>query len=160
MRLAILALGAISVTVWAQSDHPNLSGTWLLDMSKSQTAAGRPGTITWVIDEKDDTITLKETAKDDSGHEHDVNVNCGLGGKECSYKDEGGEEKAMFWYNGPVLVQMTTGAKNNRVSKTRMKVTDNGKTLEVEVKSIVPAVDKTDRLVFTKQDQSAAALAK
>jgi hypothetical protein len=156
MRIMVLAFAAFCVAGWAQNERPNLSGTWQLDSSKSQFTSGKPGGMTWVIDEKDDAIRMKVTEKDEVGREHDFDINCGLGGKECSFKDVGGESKATFWYNGPVLVEMITRGKNDRVSKTRMKLADDGKSMNVEVKSIVPPSDKAETLVFTKQVQPAA----
>jgi len=136
--LAVLALPL------AGQDRPNLSGTWQFDSSKSElhgvTAAG----ATWVIDEDDSSIQITEGQ---DGAKKKIELKCTTDGKECKI---GGEKAtASFWYNGPVLVEMET--KGEHVTRYRMNLSADGKTLTVALRSIVPQSTQDDVLVFQKQ---------
>ena len=48
-----------------------------------------------------------------------------------------------------MLVEMET--RGDRVTRYRIKASDDGKTLNVEMTHIVPQIDKIDVLVFAKQ---------
>lgn len=152
MRELLIILGLVGCAAWAQDGKPNLSGTWQLDADKSEGSAARSSVLTWLIQEKADSIEMKQVEKDGSGREKQLAAfTCGIGGKECAFKDSDGSVKALFWYNGPMLVEMKTH--NTHVSKYRMKLGDDGKTLNVEMLSIAPASDKSEHLVFTKLTQ-------
>jgi len=134
---------AVLVLPGAAQDRPNLSGTWKLDASKSQIHAEKSNGATWVISEGDNTIDITETA-DGSGKK--VEMQCTTDGKEC--KVAGDKATASFWYNGPMLVEMET--KGEHVMRYRMKLSDDGKTLNVETTSIVPRGAEDEHLVFNK----------
>jgi hypothetical protein len=149
MREFLIVAGLMSCFAWAQGDKPNLTGTWQLDPSKSETNAGKSSVLTWLIQEKAGSIEMKQVEKDGSGRERQLAAfTCGIGGKECSIKDSDGSAKALFWYNGPMLVEMRTH--NDHVSKYRMKLGEDGKTLSVEMMSIAPVSDKAEHLAFSK----------
>ncbi len=151
MRQFWVILALSGCAAWAQSDHPNLSGTWQLDQTKSELHAGKSPALTWFIDEKENAIQMKQVEKDDSGKQREVDFNCGIGGKECSVKEPDGQFKASFWYNGPMLVEMKTSEHTDHIMKYRMKLENDGRVLNVEMTSIVPVSEKPDHLVFSKQ---------
>ena len=124
---------------------PNLTGTWQLDLAKSELNTSRLNHATWVIDEKDNSIhiTQTETGKAD----RNVELTCTTDGKEC--KIPGEKAKASFWYNGPMLVEMETAGDN--ATRYRMKLSPDGKALNIEVTYIIPQTEKPDKLVFSKQ---------
>jgi hypothetical protein len=128
----------------------------MLEAGKSEVAEGNKlGSVTWVVTEDDNqsTIQMKQVDKDAGGKEHSVQFTCDIGGKECSFEDLDGKAKASFWYNGPMLVEMRTGGHHgDAVSKYRMRLSDDGKTMTVEVTPIMPASEKPEKLVFTKQN--------
>ena len=140
---AYLALALFALPGVAQ-DHPNLAGTWQFDASKSEQNNTKISSATWIIEEGDNTIHITEA---ENGNSKKVEVKCSTDGKDCNVPGE--KAKASFWYNGPLLVEMET--RGDHVSRYRMKLSDDAKTLTVETNSIVPRVDKADVLVFQKQ---------
>ena len=128
----------------AAQDHPNLAGTWQFDTSKSEQHSAKIASATWVIEEGDNTIHIIET---EAGNTKKTELKCSTDGKDCTIAGE--KAKASFWYNGPMLVEMET--RGDHVSRYRMKLSDDAKTLRVELNSIVPRDDKPDVLVFAKQ---------
>jgi len=98
---------------------------------------------TWVIEEGDNSIRITET---ESGKNKKIELQCTTDGKECK---AGGDRRTSFWYNGPTLVEMET--KNDHVVRYRLKMSEDGKTMTVEITQIVPQNDKIDTLVFQKQ---------
>jgi hypothetical protein len=137
-----LAVALFAVSASGQ-DKPSLSGTWQLDASKSEMHSSKMSSATWIIEETDNSIHLTET---EGGKGKKVEMQCSTDGKECQVN--GDKAKASFWYNGVVLVEMET--KGDRVTRYRMKISDDAKTLTVDVTHIVPQIDKMDTLVFTK----------
>ena len=116
---------------------------------KSEMSTTKSTVLTWLIQEKAGSIEMKQVEKDENGHERQLTAfNCGIGGKECTFKEPEGAVKASFWFNGPMLVEMKT--RNDHVSKYRMQLGDNGKTLNVEYMSIAPVTEKSEHLVFSR----------
>ena len=138
----LLSAGALAAQ---NSSKPNLSGSWQLDVAQSELNTNRLNHATWVIDEKENSIHIaeSETGKAD----RKVELACTTDGKEC--KIPGEKTKASFWYNGPMLVEMETSGDN--ATRYRMKLSPDGKALNVEVTYIVPQTEKPDKLVFNKQ---------
>ena len=126
----------------AAQDHPNLSGNWQFDASKSEQHSSKIAEATWVIEESDNSIHITE-----SGTGKKVELKCSTDGKDCNIAGE--KAKASFWFNGPTLVEMET--RGDHVNRYRMKLSDEGKTLTVELNSIVPRDDNADVLVFAKK---------
>ena len=133
---------AVFATFAYGQDRPNFTGNWQLDSSKSELHNVKLSDATWAIQESDNNIqlTLNEGGKA-------VVLKCTTDGKDCSASGE--KAKASFWYNGPMLVEMET--KGDHVTRYRLKLSDDGKTLRVETNSLVPKDDATDVLVFTKK---------
>ena len=119
-----------------------MTGTWQLDPAKSELHSARAGVATWVIAEKDNSIQIVEN---ESGK--DRKVDCTTDGKECQVTPD--KAKASFWYNGPMLVEMET--RGSSATRYRMKLSQDGSVLNVEVTHIVPQSDKSDVLAFTKR---------
>lgn len=140
---ACSALALLSLPLAAQ-DRPNLSGTWQFDGAKSELHTVKVGNATWVISEDDSSIQISES---EDGASKKVEYKCTTDGKEC--KVSGSKAKASFWYNGAMLVEMETRGDN--VTRYRMKLSDDGKTLTVDTTSIVPQSTQADVLVFHKQ---------
>jgi len=141
--LACSALVVLGFPLDAQ-DRPNLSGTWQFDGSKSELHGGKIAGATWVINEDDSSIQITVS---EQGASKKIGLKCTTDGKEC--KVAGDKGSASFWYNGPMLVEMET--KGDHVTRYRMKLSEDGKTLRVDTTSIVPKTDQDDVLVFQKQ---------
>lgn len=136
---ALVLLGANG----SAQDRPSLSGTWELDAAKSELHNGKVSSATWVIAEGDNSIHISEA---ENGKSKKTELQCTTDGKECKFP---GDRRDSFWFNGPMLVDMET--KSDHVTRYRLKVSDDGKTLTVEVTSIVPQNAKSDTMVFQKQ---------
>jgi hypothetical protein len=145
-RVVVAACFVLAVFAFpaAAQDRPNLSGTWQIDSSKSELHGAQVASATWVIAEDDSSIQINES---ESGASKKVELKCTTDGKDC--KVIGDKAKASFWFNGPILVEMET--KGDRVTRYRMKLSDDGKTLTVDTTSIVPQSAQDDVLVFRKQ---------
>jgi hypothetical protein len=146
-HLAIFAAGfglALLAYPGRAQEHPNLAGTWQFDASKSEQHNTRVAGATWVIEEGDNTIHITET---ENGNAKKLELKCSTDGKDCNIAGE--KAKASFWYNGPLLVEMET--RGDHVNRYRMKLSDDAKTMTVEMNAIVPRDDKADVLVFQKQ---------
>jgi len=143
---AILAWSALVVLALpvAGQDRPNLSGTWQFDSAKSELHTMTVAGATWVINEDDSSIQITES---ETGAGKKIELKCTTDGKTC--KISGGKATASFWYNGPMLVEMES--KGEHVTRYRMKLSDDGKTLTVATTSIVPQSSQDDVLVFQKQ---------
>jgi hypothetical protein len=142
--LACSAFAVLIVPLAGQDDRPNFSGTWQFDGSKSELHTVTVAGATWVISEDENSIRITES-EDGAGKKTDLK--CTTDGKEC--KISGGKATASFWYNGAMLVEMES--KGDHVTRYRMKLSADGKTLTVDTTSIVPQSSQDDVLVFQKQ---------
>ena len=131
-----------AVAAGQEQERPSFSGTWQFDASKSELHSSKISSATWVIEEGDNSIHISQT---ENGKPKKTELQCTTDGKECKFP---GDRRDSFWFNGPMLVDMET--KNDHVIQYRMKISDDGKTLTVEVTPIVPQSDKIDTLVFQK----------
>jgi len=138
----ILAVFALPGTA-QEAAKPSLTGTWQFDPARSELHNSKMTSATWVIDEGDNSIRITAT---ESGKSKKVEMQCSTDGKECQVT--GDKSRASFWYNGPILVEMQT--KGDTVTMFRLKASEDGKTLTVELTHIVPQIDKSDLMVFQK----------
>jgi hypothetical protein len=141
--LVCSALAVLTLPLAGQ-DRPNLSGTWQFDSSQSQLHTITVSGATWVINEDDSSIQITES---ETGAGKTIELKCTTDGKQC--KISGGKATASFWYNGAMLVEMES--KGDHVTRYRMKLSADGKTLTVDTTSIVPQSTQDDVLVFQKQ---------
>jgi hypothetical protein len=148
MRAIVTLAGCFSLAIFALSamaqDRPLMTGTWQLDAAKSDLKTIKPSAATWVIDEGDNSIHIVES---ETGKSKKLDLQCTTDGKECQVA--GDKARASFWYNGPMLVEMET--RGDRVTRFRLKVSEDAKTLTVEMTHIVPQMDKIDVMIFNKQ---------
>lgn len=156
MRTVVLCAAIGCAAVLAQdTSRPDLNGTWQLDATKSDIHSPRAESLIWQLTQKDDAITMKQIEKD-GAKERTESVTCSIGGKDC--KTSGSEEAKMsFWYNGPKLVALKTVHNGSSITKYRMELSPDGKTMTVEVMPMLPATAKNDKLVFEKQASLASA---
>jgi len=144
-KIACIVTGfsfALLATLANGQDRPNFSGTWQLDPAKCELHTARISDANWAIEESDNSIHLTEN---EAGRA--VEMKCSTDGKDCDI--HGDKAKASFWYNGPMLVEMET--KGDHVTRYRLTLSQDGKTLKVETTYIVPRGDANDVLVFTKK---------
>lgn len=147
--LSVGLLSMFGYTIMAAQDRPDLSGTWQLDPAKSEMQLNKVSAMTMVISEQDGKIKINQNEKLADGKERKIAYNCTTDGKECNV--EGEPAKASFWYNGAMLVSMETKRNGSNVTRYRMKLSPDSKSLNVEISSLVPQSEKVDKLVFAKQ---------
>jgi hypothetical protein len=124
--------------------HPNFTGTWHLDTAKSQILTKLEATD-WAIHQDDTSIVIDQQAPG-----HPSTVKCGTDGTNCKAKPEGETGEVMFYYNGAMLVETDfIGRSKDRVVKKRMKLGEDGKTMEIEVLHISPQ-GPPEKWVFAK----------
>jgi hypothetical protein len=140
--ITIGSVFALFATLANAQDRPDFTGNWQLDPAKCELHTVKVDNATWAIEESDNSIHLTET---ESGKA--VEMKCSTDGKDCNV--QGDKAKASFWFNGPMLVEMET--KGDHVTRYRLTLSQDGKTLKVETTYIVPKADANDVLVFTKK---------
>jgi hypothetical protein len=155
MMHKFVCLGVLLFTAaWAAepgADRPDLNGTWVLDVSHSANAGGKVKAETLSISQKPDAVELSEATTETNGKELKVDVACNIDGQGCKVKENGQATQVSFWYNGPMLVMMEQRHGNDFVTQKKMKPSDDGKTLSMEVVYIAPPGHKPETLTFTKQ---------
>ena len=152
--VGVLFCFTLSLSGWQKapvgSVRPSFTGVWQLDAAKSQTEFKD---LTWKIDHKEADISIEET----SGGKELCLAKCAIG-KSCEYEESGKKMGAMTYFLDTALVQTRSAPDNSVVIKRKFKLNEDG-SLRVELTTIMPA-DKTEVLVFTKQDVAAAVAAK
>lgn len=127
----VLYLAAVSIAFCA--DHPDLNGVWK--------ASDTGDTIS--IRQKDNAVEITESGKDTN------EIQCNTSGQACKVK--GGE--VTLWYNGETLVLIESLHGNSHVTKRKLKVSEDGKNLEVEIVHITPP-GPTQKLSLVRQPHS------
>lgn len=146
----VLLSGMFCAFAIAQDDsRPDLTGKWQLEPSKSDMQLNKLSDLTMVITEKDGSISINEDEKTADGKERTITYTCTTDGKECEVPQT--KAKASFWYNGPMLVSMESQRNGSNVLRQRLKLSPDSKELTVEISSLVPPSDKSDKLVLEKQ---------
>ena len=139
----------LAFAAFASADEPArpvLNGTWQLDAAKSEIHSRISAALTLTIEQKEDAIHIVE-----SGGKDKVELSCGTLGKDCKAQEEGRPLTVSFYYNGPALVETETRGHNNEsVIKKRMRISDDGATLTMEVMHLVPD-GQTEKLVLRKR---------
>jgi hypothetical protein len=141
-----LCLSALLTGGAAAADHPNLSGTWALDAVHSQIRESKLKSETLEIQQREDEVQIAddETA---GGKDHRLEFRCLADGSTCKAKDE----SVMVYYNGPTLIVLEMRKNNENVLKKRLKVSDDGKTLSVDLIHVAPPGLKDEALTFVRK---------
>ena len=147
---------AARVCVWfgiccgvaAAADWYNLTGTWTLDLAHSPAAKVKSESL--AIQQTEDNIELTDAVTDANGKDWKSVFHCNIDGNQCKVKDQGQNAVVTFWYNSPALVMMETKRDGAIVIKKRMTISDDAKTLTVELERLNPAGPK-EVYTYTKQ---------
>lgn len=144
----------LAVAVWAcaaADDRPTLSGNWQLDVGHSQLEDAKLKAVKWAITQNDDSVQIAETLTDNGGKEKKVDIQCGTEGQQCKIKEAGQATQVSMYYNGPALILLEQWHGTDFVTKKRIKTSDDGKTLTVDVSHIAPPGHKDESWTFVKQ---------
>lgn len=146
--LSALALAAAAVA----AGRPDLNGTWQLDRSRGEIGDDKLKSETLGIQQMEDSVQIADAITATDGKERKSEIQCNTLGKECKLKGE----QVTSYYNGSMLVVIET-LRNNLVVKRRLKTSDDGQTLSMEVIRMTPSGEKSESFLFTKQPVTATA---
>jgi hypothetical protein len=145
-----LWLTALLAGAWAPgraATHPNLSGTWALDTSHSEIHDSKLKSETLAIQQQEDAVKMAEDTNE-GGKAKKLQFQCLADGSSCKANDG----SVMVYYNGPELIVVEMRHNNSNVIKKRLKPSDDGKTLSMDVIHIAPEGQKNETLTFVKQN--------
>lgn len=145
LTLSLLALGL----AWAQ-DRPSLNGAWQLDASRSVSSDPKFKSLALSIKQDDDNIKIEETAEE-NGKEKKFEYECNTNGKECMLKVNGQPLKFSAYYNADSLIVIEQRKSQDSTIRKRMKTSEDGASLTVEVDRLGRPGQKADSLVYKKQ---------
>jgi hypothetical protein len=148
LLLCTLAIGA----VWAQ-DRPELNGVWSLDPARSAFSEVKLKTQTLSIHQEEESIKIAEAATEENGKERKLEYECNTNGKECALKLNGQPFKVSAYYNGAVLVLIEQRKGNDSAMRKRLKTSEDGKTLTIEIANLARPGQKPDSLVYAKSSE-------
>ena len=157
---ATLALAALAVTAAAQS-KPNFSGTWKLNVAKSDFGPiPGPDSRTDVIVHSDPSIKDSVTAEGQQGKQ-DYAINYTTDGKEVVNKVGPREIKSTaVWEGSTLVVNSKLSFNDNDITiKAVWTLSEDGKTLTQNVHLNSPMGEADQKVVFEKQGEGAAATA-
>ena len=146
-RIALI-LSLISSAAVAGSDKPNFSGKWRMEAPNTEVAP------ILTIDQNESELRMSSAQE----QKENTDLACNTMGRECEATVHGERVKVSYYYNGPMLVEMVFEGKNNeRVTKTRRTLSEDGNKMTVEVIPMVPSGKDLYKLVFVRDQQVAAA---
>jgi hypothetical protein len=144
MKVAfLLILGCAAAAAGQPAEKPDISGTWKLGSSASDSAK------VIVIQQGVDEINIRQV---DSSGKVQTDMKCSTRGVECPVKINGDAAKVTYYFNGPTLVELVWRGKN--VTKTRRTLSPDGEKLTVEVTSMNPPGDP-EKFEFVKASEVA-----
>lgn len=139
---AALSIGTVSRA--SAVDHPNFTGTWLLDTAKSTAMAPSTDAATVVIKHNDAVLRVSSTVtpeiKDDRTYQTD--------GVERSIEVMGVSVKVRARWEGAKLMTRAVGA--GTTTEETWQLLDGGKTLSIERK-VSGMVSGTGHYVYRKR---------
>jgi len=128
-------VGLFAFTAAAQNTKPNFSGNWQLNSGKSELHSGKTTGEKLTIQQKGASIHVVRTATTSDGKQIVTEFNCTTDGKDCDAKGT----KISLWYDGQDLIEMDIGS--DVVTKTRMSLSSDGKSINCETSFISPQSD-------------------
>jgi len=149
MRKLLVICSIASCGLWAQ-DRPDLNGLWKLDTAQSVFSEVRAKTQTLSIRQEDESIRVEEATTEDNGKERKLDYECNTNGKECALKVNGQPLTVSAYYNGSVLVLIERRKGNDATTRKRLKTSEDGKTMTIEIANLGRPGQKPDSLVYTK----------
>ena len=148
MRTYVL-LFTLTLTAAVAADHPALGGMWVLDPSHSEIGVSKIKSATLSINQQPEAVDLSETVTGADGKEITSEISCNTAGETCKIKDHG-QVEVSFWYNGSMLVMSEMRHGHDWIVKRRLKPSDDGHTLTIEVIHLAPT-QETETLTFTRR---------
>ena len=163
MRKAIIATvaGVMLAAALAAQDKPNFSGTWKLNLDKSDFGVLPPSNgRTDVVDHQDPQLKINVSDASAQGQQ-DYTLTMTTDGKEATNTPGGLELKSTAaWAGATLVVNTKLQFQGNDVAiKTIWGLSDDGKTLTESAHMVSPMGETDQKLVFEKQEAGATVVA-
>jgi hypothetical protein len=158
--VAVLTVTAFAATLAAQG-KPNFSGTWKLNVTKSDFGPlPAPSSRTDVIEHADPALKISTTAENPQGKQS-TTASYTTDGKEVLNKMGPREVKSIVTWEGNTLVVNSKFSFNDNdvTVKSVWTLSDDGKTLTQNAHLAAQMGEADQKMVFEKQDASAATAA-
>ena len=147
-HLVFLLSAALFLPALSRADSPKFTGTWQMNVPKSQVADGR--VVTLVLDASATVVKVAQTVKDKTGQETSTQFNVTLG-KECEYDEGSHKSKLVAWYAGPSLnVVKSDGPPGDVANQWTLQLSPDQNTLTLTLSHIDPSA-KDEVLVFDRK---------
>ena len=139
MKQILCIVGALAATFATSASaeqpmiegKPDLSGAW-----KVESATAGDQSPTWIITQSENKIHIQESI---APGKVITDVECGTKAVDCPARVDGKDATVVFYFNGPMLVQLTRKGKD--VTKVRRTLSEDGQKIKMEIFPYVPAGD-------------------
>src|SRR4051812_32666503 len=132
----------------------DFTGHWQIDQAKSK--PGAEHTVSIDVQQQGNTVTFVRQYQDQGGKSATARFTCAVGSTTCDFDENGHKAKVSVWFNGPELVILKTeGQKHDDTVEWHMKLSEDGKTLNINREIIAPNDDK-ETLVFNRSESVAS----
>ncbi|MBZ5609016.1 MAG: hypothetical protein LAP38_12210 [Acidobacteriia bacterium] len=151
--VATIALGALAASLAAQS-KPNYSGTWKLNVEKSDFGVAPPSNSRTDVIEHSDPSLKVHTTDDGAQGKQEYTLNMTTDGKEVTnHVAEMEVKNTASWDGGSLVVGTKLSVQDIDLAvKATWLMSDDGKTLTQNAHIVAGAVGEFDqKLVFEKQ---------
>ncbi len=151
-RKLILSALLIAVAVFADDAKPNFSGTWKMNVARSQPGAMAPDSRTDIIDHKDPAIKESISASSSQG-DWQMEISYTTDGKDAKNTIMGGDFTTKAHWEGNALIVDTKGSTDNgdMTVHGKYELSDDGKTLTKTTHISGGFGENDEKLVFDKQ---------
>lgn len=162
MRRVVLLLASLAVATGPAAAQyvakPKLTGTWKLAPEKSELKAWKPAQVTLQIEHVKAEIRGTEIVLAAEGGERKREFTCSTRGVECTFTDGTMPVAMTLFFDGATLVGFERIGRNGEtVQRRTYALSEDGQSLTVHIKQIVPVRAEVDKLVLLKQETVAQA---
>jgi hypothetical protein len=156
--VTMVLIGMRASTCFAQ-DHPNFSGTWKLNPSKSQLSDFSPSERTDVITQDGSQLTDKVTATNQMG-DSSYTLKFTADGKKVTLTGANAVNIGMLsvsditaqWNGAHLVLNITESVEGNPIpEKDTYELSTDGKTLTISQQTNTPMGEMDSKFVFDKQ---------
>lgn len=158
---SLLIAPAFLFAFTSKTDHSDFSGEWKLNESKSELGQmARFATRTIKADQKDDAITIAQTSPSFNGDDVTITQTLSYDGKETETALFGNSKRrsnAKWSDDGKTLIinytlELDFGGQTSEVKGTETwNLSDDGKTLTIQINSSSQRGDFSSKAVYDKQ---------
>jgi len=146
-----IVLAFVMVIFFSVSAHaaPDFSGTWVLDINKSDTGISNPAVkakmqkVTLIIKQTATKLTIQRSTGDVATYNLD-------GSESVNSLPGGGQTKTSMKWAGDTLVAKTTSSAGASSTDVR-SLSANGKEMVVKVSMQLPSGERKQTLIYNKQ---------